>query len=321
MNDIKVETAPSAADIWPGDFVQPFQIEDAGLRGRLVRVGPALEKALAPHGYPPVVAELLGETVAIALVLASGLKYDGMFTLQTSTNGPIGVLMADVSSDGDFRCYARYDTDAVAALTASDERPSLGRLLGAGHIAFTVDQGPDTERHQGITEIVGSSLVDCAHNYFRQSEQTLTALSVAAQPGIGGQGASAGIVMIQRLPSASRLGEQAPEAELEDEHWRRSVLLMSSVTPDELLNTDLAPQDLLFRLFHEDGVRLYTAYTVSNVCRCSADRVSVTLRSLQRSELDEMADDGRVTVTCEFCKTDYVYDEDDLDNLFAETDH
>ncbi|MEQ8666856.1 MAG: Hsp33 family molecular chaperone HslO [Rhodospirillales bacterium] len=310
----------SAADLWPGDFVQPFQIERAGLRGRLVRIGPALEKALAPHDYPPLVAQLLGETVAIALVLASGLKYDGMFTLQTSSDGPIGVLMADVSSDGDFRCYARYDADRVAEVAATDSAPSLPRLLGKGHIAFTVDQGPDTERHQGITEITGGSLVDCAHNYFRQSEQTLTALSVAADPG-GDTAPSAGVVMIQRMPSASPLGEDAPERDLEDEDWRRSVILMGSVTPQELLDTGLAPQDLLFRLFHEDGVRMYTAYTVSNVCRCSDDRVGATLRSLRRSELDEMADDGVITVTCEFCKTDYVYDEDALDALFNETTH
>ena len=313
-NDLTQST--NAADLWPGDFVQPFQIEDAGLRGRLVRVGPALRKALAPHDYPPLVAELLGETVAIALVLASGLKYDGMFTLQTSSNGPIGVLMADVSSDGDFRCYARYDAEQVAEVAAEDGSPSLTRLLGPGHIAFTVDQGPDTDRHQGITEITGASLVDCAHNYFRQSEQTLTALSVAADP--DGQ---AGVVMIQRMPSASPLGQDAPERDLEDENWQRSVVLMSSVTPRELLDTDLAPQDLLFRLFHEDGVRMFTAYSVSNVCRCSEGRVSATLRSIRRSELDEMADDGVVTVTCEFCKTDYVYDEQALDTLFAETTH
>lgn len=315
------DSAPNAADLWPGDFVQPFQIEDAGLRGRLVRVGPSLEKALAPHNYPSIVAELLGETVATALVLASGLKYDGMFTLQTSSNGPVGVLMADVSSDGAFRCYARYDADRVAALDLSNGRPSLQDLLGAGHIAFTVDQGPDTDRHQGITEITGESLVDCAHNYFRQSEQTLTALSVASKAGAANGGASAGIVMIQRLPPESPLGEDAPEADLTDEDWHRSVILLSSVTPDELLNTELAPQDLLFRLFHEDGVRMYTAYTVANVCRCSADRVSATLRSLKRDELDEMAEDGVVTVTCEFCKTDYVYTDDDLDRLFDETFH
>lgn len=315
------EADPTPADLWPGDFVQPFQIEDAGLRGRLVRIGPALEHALAPHDYPDVVAELLGETVAIALVLASGLKYDGMFTLQTSTNGPIGVLMADVTSEGAFRCYARYDADQLAALDGGDRRPSLDQLLGKGHIAFTVDQGADTDRHQGITEITGDSLVDCAHNYFKQSEQTLTALSVASRASGDGIGASAGIVMIQRLPSESPLGQDAPEADLEDEDWHRSVILLSSVTNDELLNTELAPQDLLFRLFHEDGVRMFTAYTVANVCRCSAERVSATLRSLQRAELDEMAEDGVVSVTCEFCKTDYVYTADDLDQLFAETVH
>ncbi len=314
MNEIP---GTSAAEIWPGDFVQPFQIEDAGLRGRLVRIGPSLEKALAPHDYPPLVAELLGETVAIALVLASGLKYDGVFTLQTSSDGPVGVLMADVSSAGDYRCYARYDAERLAAVEAESKRPSLPRLLGSGHIAFTVDQGSEHDRHQGITEITGASLADCAHNYFRQSEQLLTALNVAAESGDDERGASAGVVMIQRLPSASPLGDDAPERDLEDEDWRRSVILMSSVKSEELLDTELAPQDLLFRLFHEDGVRLYTADTIDNVCRCSEGRVRATLRSLPRAELDDLAEEGIVTVTCEFCKTDYVYDEASLDDLFA----
>jgi len=316
----QTSTGTTAADVWPGDFVQPFQIEDSGLRGRLVRIGPSLNKALAPHDYPPLVAELLGETVAIALVLSSGLKYDGMFTLQTSGDGPIGVLMADVSSDGQYRCYARYDADRLAALQQETERPSLPRLLGSGYIAFTVDQGSEHDRYQGITEITGASLADCAHNYFKQSEQTLTAMSVAADPGKGGDGASAGVVMIQRMPAASPLGDDAPERDLEDEDWRRSVILMSSVRANELLDTSLPPQDLLFRLFHEDGVRLYTANTVDNVCRCSEAKVSSTLRSLPRTELDDMAEEGRVTVTCEFCKSDYIYDESALDRLFAGTD-
>lgn len=310
----------TVADFWPGDFVQPFQIEGTGLRGRFARIGPSLNKALAPHGYPPLVAELLGEIVAIALVLASGLKRDAVFTLQTRTDGPISTLMADVGSDGGFRCYARYDAGQVALQTANGRKPVLAQALGNGHIAFTIDATHDTERHQGITEITGLSLVDCAHHYFRQSEQTLTALRVAADPGDDERGPSASIVMIQRMPPESTPPVRASEDDPADEDWWRSAILMNSVTAGELLNTDLAPQDLLFRLFHEDGVRLFTACGVRNVCRCSASRVRTTLRALGRDELDGMASKGRVNITCAFCKTDYVYDADTLDVLFADRD-
>jgi len=145
------------------DMVQPFQIEGPGLHGRMVRIGPALQKALCPHDYPAVVGSLLGETVATALILSSALKYDGIFTLQTSSDGPIGMLMADVTSEGNFRCYARYNPDRLDVLSEDPGESSLPHYLGAGHMAFTVDQGPDAERYQGITELTGASMVDCAH--------------------------------------------------------------------------------------------------------------------------------------------------------------
>ena len=131
------------------DCVQHFQVEAPGLRGRMVRVGPALRQALAAHNYPESVARLLGETVAITITLASTLKYHGVFTLQAIGDGAIKTLMADITSDGAFRCYARYDEDMLKTILEDDADPSLPHLMGAGHLAFTVDQGETMERYQG----------------------------------------------------------------------------------------------------------------------------------------------------------------------------
>ena len=138
-----------------GNLVQPFQIETLGVRGRMVRLGAELDALLAPHTYPAPVAGLLSETLALAAALASGLKFDGTFILQTRSNGPVGLMVADVTSGGELRGYARFDRPRVEEAAGEAGGP-VPRLLGAGHMAFTVDQGPDTERYQGITEIVGA---------------------------------------------------------------------------------------------------------------------------------------------------------------------
>jgi len=294
------------------DVIQPFQLETPGLRGRMVRVGPSLKKALSPHDYPTAVAELLGETVSTTLILANSLKYDGIFTLQTSSDGPIGTLMADVTSEGVFRCYAKYDAERVAAVSGQTPDASLPHYLGGGHMAFTVDQGPDTERYQGITELSGASMQDCAHTYFRQSEQLQTAMVVFADA----ETAMAGALMIQRLPEQKNIMDDGG-----DEDWRRAVALMSSVKSSELLDADLTPADLLFRLFHEEGVRLFDQHPVRNECRCSRGKVETTLKSFPREEIEEMHEDGIVTVTCEFCKVAYSYDDEALDALYSSQDN
>ena len=150
------------------DHVQPFQIEAPGLRGRLVRLGSAAEAVLAGHAYPPAVAAQLAEAMAMAAVLASGLKYDGIFTLQLQGDGPIRLLVVDMTSDGDMRGYARFEADRLAAPPRATEG-SVPRLFGSSFMSFTVDQGPGTERYQGITQLEGATLSDCCHAYFRQS--------------------------------------------------------------------------------------------------------------------------------------------------------
>ena len=293
------------------DYVQPFQIEAAGVRGRLVRLGPSVDAAMSRHNYPPAVATLLAETLTLTAVLASGLKYDGVFTLQIHGDGPVGLMVADLTSDGAMRAYARFDVRRMDATGPGPEAP-VPKLIGAGHMAFTVDQGPDTERYQGITSLEGSTLTDCAHTYFRQSEQLDTAITLCtsdmATPHCDRRAAA---LMIQRLPPPG-----LPDLEAEDD-WRRAVILMSSVSVAEMLEPALSPEMLLYRLFHEDGVRVYRQRPLHHHCRCSRTRVERTLMAFPRAEIEDMAENGLIRVTCEFCKAEYILDEQARDRLFG----
>ncbi len=294
-----------ASGQWLGDIVQTFEIEGLDVRGRLVRLDATTARAVDGHGYPPVIGKLVCETMVLAAVLGSALKYDGVFTLQIQGAGPVGLVMADMTSAGDMRAYCKIKDGAQLP---GDDDVNVSQLLGNGHMAFTVDQGPETDRYQGITELGGTTLSECAETYFRQSEQLDTAIVIVSDHGADGRAPRGAALMVQRLPGA---------ATDDDEPWRRASVLMQSITAEELLDPVLSPDDLLFRLYHEDGVRMFDRRPVRHGCRCSEERVQRTLTSFPKEEVASMAEDGRITVTCEFCRTDYVYSLDDLDSLFA----
>jgi molecular chaperone Hsp33 len=296
---------PTAHD----DLIQPFKIEGQAVRGRLVRLGPLIDTVLDRHRYPPAVAELLAETVALAAALAGALKYEGVFTLQTKGDGPIRLMVADVTSDGDVRGYAQFDAERLAAVTGNGEPLSVPKLLGAGYLAFTVDQGSHTERYQGIVELIGATLADCVHHYFRQSEQLDAVVKVAAGRATGGW--RAGALMLQRLPPSAGAADDVEDG------WRRTLAFMASSTPDELLDAQLAPNDLLYRLFHEDGVRVFATADLRAGCRCSRQRVERVLRSLPDDELEAFKVDGMISVTCEFCSASYGFTDGEVAALKA----
>jgi molecular chaperone Hsp33 len=299
----------------PDDLVQPFQIDPFGLRGRLVRLGPLLDEILTRHAYPEPVAAMLGEAIALAAALSGALKYDGVFTLQTKGDGPIHLLVADITSDGAVRGYAQYDAAKLAKAQAQGGvAGSVPRLLGAGYLAFTVDQGEHTDRYQGIVELQGASLAECAHHYFRQSEQVEAGLKVAVVRVADEDGVPrwrAGSLMIQRLPPEG----EAQRHEAAEDGWRRAVILMSSCTSGELVDPGLPPRALLFRLFHEDGVRVYRTHDLAARCRCSRERVERVLRMLPAEERLAMKADGHITVTCQFCSAGYRFGEDEIEAL------
>ncbi len=290
------------------DLVQPFQLESGGdgearLTGRLSRLGPVVDDVLRRHDYPEPVAELLGQAIALSVTLAAALKFDGIFTFQAQGDGPVSLLLADIQTyDGGeryvVRGYANYDAEAVA------DRTGARALLGEGYLALTVDQGPHTDRYQGMVELVGDTLAECAQHYFRQSQQMDAAIMVSA--GRAGDGPDApwraGAMMVQRI--ADDPNQHLPSDD-EADTWRRVMMLMATGTDAEMLAEDLAAERYLFRLFHEEGVRVTPARPVARGCRCSEDRVFNVLVQLPREDLYDLAEDGMLKVTCEFCNETY----------------
>lgn len=300
------------------DLVQPFQVEASALRGRLVRLGALVDTIVAQHAYPEPVAGMLGEAIALATILAGALKYDGIFTLQTKGDGPIRLIVVDVTTAGAVRGYAQFDAEklehalAAAAAGGPPVAGSVPRLLGVGYIAFTVDQGEHTERYQGIVELNGATLAECAQHYFRQSEQIQAGIKLSAARS-GKEGAwRAGGLMLQRVPPEG--GYEIIADDVED-WWLRSMVLMSSATPTELVDPDLPPRRLLFRLFHQEVVRVFDPHAVEARCRCSRERIVSILRSFPAADIEELRNDAVTTVTCEFCNTRYDFTRAELAGL------
>jgi len=295
----------------PPDILQPFRIEGANIRGRVVRLSGSYEGILGTHDYPEPVARVLGETIALTAAISTSLKFEGIFYLQTQSDGPIPMLVADVTSGGQMRGYARYKEEAFSG--GAETGTSVSDLLGTGHLAFTLDQGAHTDRYQGIVALEGATIAECAQSYFQQSEQLETAIMVAAQPVADDFPPRAAIIMLQKMPGEDRLILTADE---EEENWRNAVILLNSLTTEELLDPRLSLDRLLYRLFHEKGVRLYEKKEITYHCRCAREKVAETLASFSSEELADMkTETGEITATCEFCRTVYAFNDTDLDEI------
>lgn len=301
------------------DMVLPFRTERGGARGRVVRLGSVVDSILTGHDYPEPVSELLGEAVALTAMFGAALKFEGNFILQTETDGPVDLLVVDYRAPGGLRGCARFDTDKVEAMQkAGDAEPSA--LLGHGHLAMTIDQGPETERYQGVVPLEGVDLSQAADIYFRQSEQLPTFVRVAVArhylPGAVDAGWTwrAGGLMVQHVTSEGGLeaDEDDPEIMLgeDDEDWNRVRILAETVEDHELLDPTLAPERLLYRLFHEEQVRAYRASPLSIYCKCSEERIKRLLDRFAADDLSDMVEDGKIIVTCEFCNRRYDFDAD-----------
>ena len=296
------------------NIVQPFRLEQSNIRGRMVRLGSVLEEMIVKHDYPPPVSALLQELTVLGLLLSAMLKYKGIFTLQISADGPISTLVADVTSEGHVRSWAGFDDTAVkkSAKRKGDQMNNFFHLLGKGHMAFTVDQEGSTERYQGIVELSGDSLADCVQHYFEQSEQIKTKVKLSTHP----QDSQwrAGAIMVQQMPKEG--GHIKKEISEEEEDWNRTTILLSTCTEDELLSPNLHSAEVLYRLFHEDGVRIYPEVLVKHQCRCSKDRVGLAVQALPASEIDDIFEqDGVLTITCKFCGHEYNLDKPEVDAL------
>ncbi len=290
------------------DLAAAFQIEGWPVRGRLVRLGAAIDTILKAHAYPEPVAGLLGEACALAALVGSSLKFDGRLLIQAQGDGPVRYVIADYGTDGTLRGYCRYDEAEVAAASQGFVRPGAQTLLGKGVFIMTLDRGADFERTQGITPIEGESLSLCAEHYFEQSEQVPTKVRLAVgsvQTEAGAQWRAGG-AMIQVIAGDAARGST-------EEVWDRTRALFTTLGDDELIDPTISSETLLFRLFHEDGVRLEGARPLAAVCRCSKDRIAAVLASFDPRERHDMVEpDGKIHVTCEYCATVYKLEPDDV---------
>src|ERR1700716_4258017 len=308
--------APSAVPI--DDAVLPFEVSALDLRGRLTRLGPALDDVLTRHAYPPAVGKLLGEAMVLTTLLGSSLKFDGRFILQTQTDGPVSFLIVDFQAPDRLRAYARFDA------TRLKNGQDSAALLGKGHPAMTIDQGPDMSRYQGLVALEGGNLEDAAHEYFLRSEQIPTRVRIAVgEEWRGGEGPKrhwrAGGMLLQFLPKAPERARQAdlhpgdaPDGAVthsvaEDDAWVEGQSLIGTVEDVELIDPDLSGERLLYRLFHERGVRVFTPLPLRAQCSCSREAVSAMLKSFAPKDRAEMVKDGKVAVTCEFCSSVYEF--------------
>jgi molecular chaperone Hsp33 len=307
------------------DAVLPFQVAALDLRGRIVRLGPAIDEILTRHDYPLPVAKLLGEAVVLTALLGSSLKVAGRFILQTQTDGPVRMLVVDFTSPGRLRACARYDRRAVAdAMTAG--AASAGELLGTGHLAMTIDQGPEMSRYQGLVALDNHGLEEAAHEYFLRSEQipTRVRLAVAEELSTGTEGPRhrwrAGGMLLQFLPKkAERMrgpdldpGDApegtAPHVVPEDEAWVEGRSLIATVDDVELIDPAVSSERLLYRLFHEHGVRVFRSADLRAECSCSREGVAAMLTRFSQEDRDHMVENGVISVTCEFCNSTYVFE-------------
>ncbi len=326
MSDPRIEIpARAPAETSEDDTILPFQVEALDLRGRVVRFGPAIDTILSRHGYPTPVAKLLGEAIVLAVLLGSTLKFQGRFILQTQSDGPVRMLVIDYTTPGKVRACARFDAARVAAAIAAGAADP-GALLGRGHLAMTIDQGPDTARYQGIVALEGKGLEHVAHEYFLRSEQipTRVRLAVAEELRASAGGARhrwrAGGLLLQFLPKSPERSRQRDldpgdvpagvEVQLaaEDDAWLEGRALVASVEDVELLDPNASAEQLLYRLFHQRGVRVFRSRDLHAQCSCSRERVERMLRSFSQDDRDHMVENGKITVTCEFCNSTYRFE-------------
>lgn len=311
------------------DMVVPFQVDALDVRGRTVQLGPLLDTILSRHDYPEPVARLLAEVVVLTALIGTSLKFEGKFTVQTKSDGAVDLLVADFATPDALRGYARFDAEALEAAVA-EGRTEPEQLLGAGILAFTIDQGSYMQPYQGIVQLDGSSLEDIATTYFRQSEQIPTAVRLGVAKlfdrddnGERRESWRAGGLVAQFLPQEPERmrqpdlpGGDGDDSELShdvDDAWNEARALVETIDLDEMTDPEVGAERLLYRLFHERGVRVYPAQAVYDRCSCSRDRILGVLKGFTAEEIDEStAEDGKITVTCEFCSTAYEYTPDEV---------
>ena len=284
------------------DRLLAFTIPDRDARGRVVRLGPVLDKILAAHAYAPAIKHLLAEALVLTALLGGLLKRGGsQLTLQAQTNDGVVELLVCDYRDGELRGYVKHDAERLEGLGMD---PSLSDLFGEGYLAITFDVAEADQRYQGVVPLEGDTLAEAVETYFAQSEQVPTLIRTAVRAAEGD--CVAGGLLVQHLADAEE-GRDRLHARAERPEWQHVAVLAHSVRPDELLDRGLAPEELVWRLFHEEReVRVRTAAQLSRGCRCSVVHFEEVLARFPKEDRREMRDDkGIIRVDCAFCSREF----------------
>ncbi len=298
------------------DTCVSFHINEGAFIGRIVRLNDVLNQILGKHCYPLNVSAALAETSALAVLLSSLLKYDGLFTLQIQGNGPVSLLVADVTSAGIVRACAKFDAEKLSQAKTlrktEDLIEPLPHLVGGGYMAFTVDQGKQTQPYQGVVDLQGKTLTEMALRYFKQSEQIDTTLKLFIKhPEGDSQSWLAAGILLQKAPLKGGKELEADEETLK-QTWEDSEAFIKSLTEGEIFDASLTSAEILHRLFHANGLQIGKEASYTFGCRCSRDKLLNTLASFSEDEIEDMLEDGKISATCQFCGENYVFDKAEL---------
>ena len=276
------------------DITRKFIFEDADIRGETVGLSKTCKDILANHQYAPSVERLLCEFMSAATLLSTTIKFEGLLILQARSEGEIPIIMAECSSERKVRAIARG-----AELASSDH---FQTLLSNGQLAITIDPRVGNA-YQGIVPLDGDNLAQCLESYFAQSEQLATRIWLASE------GNDCGGLLLQQLPA-----QIEQDSQQRADQWQHVCQLADTVRPEELLELDSA--DLLFRLYHQEKVRLFEARNVEFQCSCSWQRSGAALATLPRTELADMLEEqGQIEVNCEFCNHNYKFGAEEISRL------
>lgn len=289
------------------DIVSSFQLEGKPLRGRTARLGAAsLAGILRRHNYPTELARILGEAVTLAALVGSSLKFEGKLLVQAEGDGPVSMLVGEYATDGSVRAYAKYDTERWEKLQRINkgDRPHMPQLFGKkGALALImISNDRDMKPYQGVVPLVKGTLAECAEAYFMHSEQVPTKVALAvAEHSVAGNAAQwrSGGMLLQRIAGDDARGHT-------DDAWDEARALFGTLSDAELADPDLSSPDLLYRLFHESGVRAEVTATLRDACTCNEERLRGTLSTMPPEQLADMAeDDGTLGIDCQFCARHY----------------
>jgi len=277
------------------DLSIPFLLPSFSLKGRLVRLEDVSTSIIKQHEYPPPIEKVLAELLAASATLAGILKFEGVFTFQTKSKGPLSLSVIDVTHEGHMRGYAQFNPSKI------NPDDDFSKLLGRGYLAFTVDQGLKIDRYQGIVTLNHTTLPEALEHYFEQSEQLETRFFIDSQKTSEGHWKSSALLL-----------QQMPSQKVEEETWDYIEAVFKTLTPTEFLYFSIPYEILLRRLFHEGGLMIYDPIPLKAKCRCSIERIKSFLATLSEDEVESLLENGQLKMTCEFCNHTYTFERKDL---------